>query len=136
MKSKRNPSDCFPAKRSVNLTGWKPAVLLTNCCVTRRATETAIAKQPTPGGRMIAILPEKEVDHEPDSVIKVSPSRLSLWHQCRLKYYFRYIARLEKPMAATLLVGRVVHEILEHWNRQRWLEEAWDMLDLADRVKQ
>jgi len=40
---------------------------------------------------------------------EVSASRLSLFLQCRLKFYFRYVLRLKKPKTASLHVGNSVH---------------------------
>ena len=35
----------------------------------------------------------------------VSPSRLTLFLQCRLKFFFRYVAGITKPKTAALHVG-------------------------------
>ena len=37
-----------------------------------------------------------------------------------MKFYFKYLAQLKKPVAPTLVVGRVVHAMLQEWNRARW----------------
>lgn len=50
----------------------------------------------------------------------VSPSRLSLFHQCRLKFYFRYVKELEKPKSPALHLGSCVHAVLKVWNKARW----------------
>ena len=51
---------------------------------------------------------------------KVSASRLSTFHQCRLKFYFRYVAKLQKSESAALHVGTTVHAVLQFWNKARW----------------
>ncbi|HEY1081826.1 MAG TPA: PD-(D/E)XK nuclease family protein, partial [Prosthecobacter sp.] len=53
---------------------------------------------------------------------QVSASRLSLFLQCRLKFYFRYVLRLSKPKTASLHLGSSVHAVLKRWNKARWLE--------------
>jgi RecB family exonuclease len=50
----------------------------------------------------------------------VSASRLGLWLQCRLKFYFRYVAGLVKPNTAARHVGSVVHAVLQQWSLARW----------------
>ena len=50
----------------------------------------------------------------------VSPSRLQCWTQCRLKFYFRYVAKIEKPPSPALHVGKVAHAVLQAWNWARW----------------
>ena len=58
---------------------------------------------------------------------KVSASRLQTFHQCRLKFYFRYVLRLKGPKSAALLVGSAVHFVLQTWNWTRWKGEAIDL---------
>lgn len=56
-----------------------------------------------------------------DEVLKtVSASRLQLFHQCRLKFYFRYVLRLAKPRTSALFFGSMVHSVLQSWNLTRW----------------
>lgn len=70
----------------------------------------------------------------------VSASRLSLFHSCRLRFFFRYVLTLTRPKAAALHLGATVHQVLRAWNRSRWqgtprslasmyalYEEAWIM---------
>ena len=52
----------------------------------------------------------------------VSASRLSLFLQCRLKFWFRYVLRLQKPKTPSLHVGNTVHAVLKAWNKARWLQ--------------
>lgn len=69
----------------------------------------------------------------------VSASRLNTFHQCRLKFYFRYVAGIEKPPTPALFVGKTVHAVLQAWNLARWrgqlrtpesfrkqFDQAWD----------
>jgi PD-(D/E)XK nuclease superfamily len=50
----------------------------------------------------------------------ISASRLNLWLQCRLKFFFRYVLKLEKPKTPALHVGTTVHSVLQAWNMARW----------------
>ncbi len=50
----------------------------------------------------------------------VSASRLNTFHQCRLKFYFRYVADLNKPVTPALFVGKAVHSVLQVWSLARW----------------
>lgn len=50
----------------------------------------------------------------------VSASRLTLFHQCRLKFFYRYVQGIRKPKDASLFVGSVVHLVLQSWNKARW----------------
>jgi putative RecB family exonuclease len=53
----------------------------------------------------------------------VSASRLNTFHQCRLKFFFRYVAEVEKPATPALFVGKAVHAVLQAWNIARWRGE-------------
>src|SRR5579859_2308547 len=55
----------------------------------------------------------------------ISASRLGVWQQCRLKFYFKYVLKLEKPPTPARHVGRVVHAVLQAWNKARWRKEAF-----------
>lgn len=55
----------------------------------------------------------------------VSATRLQCWHQCRLKFYFRYVAKIIKPPTPALHVGRVIHGVLQQWNLSRWRKEPF-----------
>jgi CRISPR/Cas system-associated exonuclease Cas4 (RecB family) len=54
----------------------------------------------------------------------VSASRLGLWQQCRLKFYFKYVLQVQKPPTGARHIGRVVHSVLQAWNKARWRKEA------------
>lgn len=60
----------------------------------------------------------------------VSASRLNLFHQCRLKFYFRYVLGLVKPKTPALHIGTTVHATLQAWNLARWRKTPWDMESL------
>jgi len=51
---------------------------------------------------------------------EVSASRLNLWSSCRLKFYFRYVAQIQKAPTVALHVGKTLHGVLQSWNHSRW----------------
>ncbi len=62
----------------------------------------------------------------------VSPSRLTLFLQCRLKFWFRYVARITKPKSAALHVGGTAHAVLKAWNKSRWRNAPLTLKALHD----
>jgi CRISPR/Cas system-associated exonuclease Cas4 (RecB family) len=68
----------------------------------------------------------------PELLASVSASRLAAFHQCRLKFWFRYVLGLAKPKSSALHVGSVVHLVLKHWNKARWKGEQPDLKQLHD----
>lgn len=60
----------------------------------------------------------------------VSASRLNLWLQCRLKFFFRYVLKLQKPKTAALHVGTTIHSVLQAWNMARWRKEPFQLATL------
>jgi putative RecB family exonuclease len=56
----------------------------------------------------------------------VSASRLTTWHGCRLKFYFRYILELKRPPTPALHSGSVAHILLQAWNKMRWRGEPFN----------
>ena len=50
----------------------------------------------------------------------VSASRLSTWQRCRLQFYFRYVAGIQKSPTPALHIGTTVHTVLQQWNLARW----------------
>jgi putative RecB family exonuclease len=50
----------------------------------------------------------------------VSASRLSTWQRCRLQFYFRYVAGIQKSPTPSLHIGTTVHTVLQQWNLARW----------------
>jgi len=65
-------------------------------------------------------------------VEEVSASRLGLWGSCRLKFYFRYVAQIEKPATPALYVGKSVHAVLQAWNLARWKGRVMDRETLKE----
>ena len=61
---------------------------------------------------------------------KISPSKLSLFQACRLKFFFRYVLELKKPKTAALHVGSTVHSVLKGWNKARWRQQSPALADL------
>jgi len=57
----------------------------------------------------------------------VSASRLNCWLQCRLKFFFRYVLKINKPKTAALHFGSVVHLVLQAWNMARWRRQAFEV---------
>jgi putative RecB family exonuclease len=55
----------------------------------------------------------------------VSASRLGLWLNCRLKFYFRYVLQLRKVTTAAMHAGITVHAVLQQWNLGRWRREPF-----------
>jgi len=53
-------------------------------------------------------------------VEEVSASRLKRWSTCRLQFFFHYVAQIKKPATPALVVGKVVHAVLQQWNQARW----------------
>jgi hypothetical protein len=58
--------------------------------------------------------------------------RLTLFLQCRLKWYYRYVARIAKPKSAALHVGSCFHSVLRASNKARWKGEALTLKQLHD----
>ena len=50
----------------------------------------------------------------------ISATRLSTWQRCRLQFYFRYVAGIQKPPTPSLHIGTTVHTVLQQWNLARW----------------
>lgn len=55
----------------------------------------------------------------------VSASRLNCWHQCRLKFFFRYVEQIRKAPTPSLHIGVVVHAVLQAWSMARWKKESF-----------
>lgn len=67
------------------------------------------------------------VDEKVDVLEHVSASRLQCWQQCRLKFMFRYVERIEKPKSPALHIGKTVHSVLQAWNLARWRKQKIDL---------
>jgi len=72
---------------------------------------------------MIALIEPPATREEKMSVLDepVSASRLNLFHSCRLKFFFRYVEKIQKPASPALHVGKAVHAALQHWSKRRWM---------------
>jgi putative RecB family exonuclease len=66
----------------------------------------------------------------------VSASRLTLFHQCRLKFFFRYVQAIQKPKDISLFVGGVVHLVLQTWNKCRWRKVQIELKGLKSRFEE
>ena len=79
---------------------------------------------------MIALAPPARQPVVPDPTEHltgvVSASRLNCFHSCRLKFYFRYVLEMVKPVTAALFVGKAVHAALQQWSAARWRGQAHD----------
>ena len=62
----------------------------------------------------------------------VSASRLSLFLQCRLKFYFRYVLKLKKRKTPALHVGSAVHSVLKAWNKARWRNQPLTLKEVHE----
>jgi putative RecB family exonuclease len=62
----------------------------------------------------------------------VSASRLGLYLQCRLKFWFRYVQKLLKPKSPSLHLGSAVHAVLKRWNKARWIERPLTLKEAHD----
>jgi len=64
----------------------------------------------------------------------VSPSRLSCWLSCPLKWRFRYVDGIHTPTTPALFVGKACHAGLECYYRHRQLGVTLEADDLARRM--
>jgi len=55
----------------------------------------------------------------------ISATRLGLFLQCRLKFYFRYVIQIKKPVTPALHAGSTAHLTLQQWNLARWRREPF-----------
>ena len=62
----------------------------------------------------------------------VSASRLSLYLQCRLKFFYRYVLKIKKPKTPALHLGNAVHSVLKDWNKARWLEKPLSLKEVHE----
>jgi putative RecB family exonuclease len=82
--------------------------------------ETTAANQPG-GQRTIAELTRT-----------ISASRLSTWQRCRLQFYFRYVAGIQKSPTPGLHIGTTVHTVLQQWNLARWHRRELEVQELNE----
>lgn len=64
----------------------------------------------------------------------VSPSRLSCWLSCPLKWRFRYMDGIRSPATPSLFVGKTVHAGLEAYCRHRQLGVMLSTEDVTTRM--
>jgi putative RecB family exonuclease len=83
---------------------------------------TLSAKPPAP---LAVQMPPQHFWHHLRSTI--SASRLGLFLQCRLKFYFRYVAQVQKPATPSKHAGSTAHAVLQHWNLARWRREEFQV---------
>jgi len=57
----------------------------------------------------------------------ISASRLGVWLQCRLKFWFRYVAQIQRPPTPSMHAGSTVHLVLRGWNIARWCREPFEL---------
>ena len=65
----------------------------------------------------------------------ISPSRLSCWLSCPLKWAFRYRDGLRTPTTAALFTGKAVHASLECYYRHRQLGVTLEADDVIQRSR-
>jgi len=80
---------------------------------------TSIIPLPLP----LSPAPVKVAKVAKDPLEYISASRLKSFHTCRLQWYFRYIEQIPSKVTPALLVGKVVHAVLQAWNLARWRGE-------------
>lgn len=71
---------------------------------------------------MIALVADRPAKERTISELleTVSATRLATFHQCRLKFFFRYVAALAKPPSPSLVIGKALHALVQVWNLARW----------------
>jgi len=69
--------------------------------------------------------PAAKPDRAAELRTTISASRLSVWLQCRLKFYFRYVAQIQRLPTANMHAGSTVHSVLQNWNIGRWRREPF-----------
>lgn len=55
-----------------------------------------------------------------DPLEYISASRLKMFAECRLKFYFKYVEQVPLAPTAALFIGKVTHRILQQFNLNRW----------------
>ncbi len=71
--------------------------------------------------------PERSPDRVAELQRTISASRLGTWLQCRLKFYFRYVAELPMAPTPSMHAGSTVHAVLQQWNLARWRREPFQV---------
>lgn len=73
-----------------------------------------------------AIIPTKPEASIGPALEHLSASRLKCWQQCRRRFAFRYVHRIEKPVSPALFLGRFLHRMVQLWNLHRWKDGVVD----------
>jgi len=63
----------------------------------------------------------------------LSESKLNTYKQCKLKYKFRYVQRLQEPEGSNkeaLEFGKYIHKVLEDGYEAKTLKELLDIVDI------
>ena len=55
-----------------------------------------------------------------DPLEYLSASRLKMFAECRLKFYFKYVEQIPMEETPALFIGKITHRILQQWNLNRW----------------
>jgi len=76
---------------------------------------------------MIALIEPGATNRIAELQKTVSASRLSLWLTCRLKFYFRYALKIQKPTTPALHTGTTIHAVLQAWNLARWRKQPFEL---------
>src|SRR4051794_37788670 len=79
---------------------------------------------PTPTEQAAKQRPEDRIEYLQKTI---SASRLGLFLQCRLKFFFRYIAQIQKPPTPSMHAGSTVHAVLQNWNLSRWRRQLFEI---------
>ena len=66
----------------------------------------------------------------------VSPSRLSCWLSCPLKWKLRYLDGLRTPTTPSLFIGKAVHSALETYYRHRQFDVTLEADDVVRRSRE
>jgi putative RecB family exonuclease len=66
----------------------------------------------------------------------ISPSRLSCWLNCPLKWRLRYIDGIRTPTTPALFVGKTCHSSLEVYYRHRQLGVTLEIEDVTKRMRE
>ncbi len=69
---------------------------------------------------------------QPSAILKelqarVSASRLQLFLQCKLRWWFKYVAQIPKPPTGSMHAGSTAHAVLKAWSRSRWNREPFSI---------
>lgn len=66
------------------------------------------------------------------AVAVLSPSRVNCFLSCSARYHYRYVERLPDPPSGSLVRGRAVHRLVNHWFRLKMDGLAPETGELAE----